>query len=159
MTLIACLSLLVLAQYTAAMEGADHSGHGASKEAAEHATMEHGSMTKGDTFIHAEMVDGIHAEFQVMDLASMNMKDPEGKTHHVMASFLKNDEKIEKSAGKIKVIAPSGKEQVATLQHFGSGIFAANFTFDEPGKWGIICLFKDQETKHTVKFWYPHHEM
>ncbi|MBU1564535.1 MAG: hypothetical protein KJ630_02775 [Proteobacteria bacterium] len=121
--------------------------------------MEHGTAQKGESFVHAAMVDGIHAEFQVMDLASMKMTDPEGKTHHVMASFLKNSEKIIKAAGKIKLIAPSGKEQIGDMKDYGSGVFAANFKIDENGKYGVICLFKDDTGQHTVKFWYEHHKM
>ena len=102
------------------------------------------------------MVDGIHAEFQIMDLASMNMTDPEGRTHHVMVSFMKDEQKITQAVGKVKLIAPSGKEQLADLKDFGSGVFAVNFTIDEQGKWGVICLFKDTDGKHTVKFWYTH---
>jgi hypothetical protein len=45
------------------------------------------------------------------------------------------------------------------LKNFGSGLFATNFTIDEKGKWGVICLFKDTDGKHTVKFWYDHHMM
>ena len=123
--------------------------------------MDHSKMGKKDgggmnTFKETVMVDGIHAEFQVMELASMNMTDPQGHTHHVMASFMKNNEKITQAAGKIKLISPSGKEQIATLKDFGSGMFAANFTIDEKGKWGVICLFKDEGGKHTAKLWYPH---
>jgi len=121
--------------------------------------MDHGSKNAGEKFKHMAMVDGIHAEFQVMDLAAMNMTDPKGKTHHVMATFSKDNKKITKAAGKIKLIAPSGKEQIATLKDYGNGIFAANFKIDEAGKWGIISLFKDSAGKHTVKFWYEHHKM
>lgn len=121
--------------------------------------MDHGSTQKGEAFVHAAMVDGIHAEFQVMDLADMNMTDPEGKTHHIMVSFLKNNEKITKAAGKIKLITPSGEEQISDLKDFGSGVFAANFKIDENGKYGVICLFKDEAGPHTVKFWYEHHKM
>ncbi len=121
--------------------------------------MKHGSEKKTEAFVHAEMVDGIHAEFQVMGLADMKMTDPEGKTHHIMASFVKNDEKITNAVGKVKVISPSGKEQVGDLKDYGGGAFAANFTIDEPGKWGVICLFKDETGQHTVKFWYPHQQM
>jgi hypothetical protein len=131
----------------------------AKSETMDHSTMDHGSSHDGGTFKHAVMVDGIHAEFQVMELASMNMTDPEGRTHHVMASFLKNNEKIAKAVGKVKVVSPSGKEQLATLEDFGSGVFAANFTIDEKGKWGVICLFKDADGKHTAKFWYNHEMM
>lgn len=121
--------------------------------------MDHGNNQKGDAFVHAVMVDGIHAELQIMDLASMNMSDEGGKTHHVMATFLKNNEKITKAVGKVKLIAPSGKEQLNDLKDYGNGIYAANFNIDEPGKWGVICLFKDETGKHMVKFWYEHDAM
>ena len=140
--LLIVLSSLIFAGSSAAMQGMDHS-----------------SGTKDGTYTHSEMVDDLHTEFQVMDLASMHMKDPEGKTHHVMASFKRNNEKITKAVGKIKLIAPSGKEQLAEMKDYGSGVFAANFTIDEPGKWGIICLFKEGGGQHTVKFWYEHMAM
>lgn len=120
--------------------------------------MQHGSEKKPDSYMHAEMIDDIHAEFQIMDLASMQMTDPEGKTHHIMATFMKSDAKITSAVGKVKLIAPSGKEQIGDLKDYGGGSFAANFTIDEPGKWGVICLFKDESGQHTVKFWYPHPE-
>ena len=128
----------------------------AKAEPMDHSKMDHGSSQEGGTFKHAVMVDGIHAEFQVMELASMNMTDPEGRTHHVMASFMKDNDKITKAVGKVKLISPSGKEQMADLKDFGSGVYAANFTIDEKGKWGVICLFKDGDGKHTAKFWYQH---
>ncbi len=121
--------------------------------------MDHGSESMDGTFKHTAMVEDIHAEFQVMDLASMNMKDADGKTHHVMATFMRDGEKIDKIAGKVKLVSPSGKEQLASLESFGSGVFAANFTIDEPGKWGVITVFKEPEGQHTVKFWYPHMSM
>jgi hypothetical protein len=118
-----------------------------------HEKMGHGNTEK--TFTHEAVVDGIKAAFQVMSLAEMNMKDPKGNTHHVMAKFFDKATKdqIKDAIGKIKVIAPSGKEQVASLQDY-SGIFAANFTVAETGKHGIICLFKIHDKKHLVKFWY-----
>ena len=121
--------------------------------------MDHGSKHDGNSFEHSMMVDGIHAQFKVMDLASMNMSDPSGNTHHVMLTLTKDNEKITSAVGKVKLVAPSGKEQLSTLKDFGSGVFAANFKIDEPGKWGIICLFKDDSGKHTVKFWYDHLKM
>lgn len=134
----------------------DHSNHAVKKtQAAEmdHSKMDHGA---GQNSKQMVMVDGIHAQFEVMDLAMMNMTDPEGRTHHVMASFTKDGSKIEKAVGKVKFISPSGKEQITTLQDFGGGVFAANFTLDEKGKWGMICLFKDKDGKHIAKFWYQH---
>ena len=164
LTMLVLLSILA-AGNASAMNSKSHdktthegmaAGESGKVETMDHGSMNHGSSHEGGTFKHAVMVDGIHAEFQVMDLASMNMKDPEGRTHHVMASFVKDDQKIEKAVGKVKIIAPSGKEQTATLEDFGSGVFASNFTFDEKGKWGVICLFKDKDGKHTAKFWYHH---
>lgn len=146
-TLIAVLITLFLATGSLAMKGMDHDN------------MSHGSENVDGTFIHAAMAGDTHAEFQVMDLASMNMTDPAGNSHHVMATFIRNGEKLDNIVGKVKLVSPSGKEQLASLEDFGSGVFAANFTIDEPGKWGVICLFKAGQEQHSVKFWYPHMAM
>ena len=153
------LAGLFIATNGGAMDGMQHGT--ATKPAAEgsHDAMQHGSTSMDDKFMHSVMADDVHTEFQIMDLASMNMKDPEGKTHHVMVTFMRDDKKIETLAGKVKLIAPSGKEQIADLKDYGGGNFAANFTIDEPGKWGVICLFKEDNGKHTVKFWYENKQM
>jgi len=132
-----------------------HGSHGGHKAESKHKTMDHSAM--GGTFFHEAVVDGVRTEFQVMSLASMKMNDPDGNTHHVMAKFFDETSKdqIKNAAGKIKVIAPSGKEQVATLKDY-SGIFAANFTIEQKGKYGIICLFKIGDKKRVAKFWYKH---
>ncbi len=39
------------------------------------------------TFTYKAVVEGIRAEFQIMSMASMNMKDPEGSTRPIMATF------------------------------------------------------------------------
>jgi len=143
-----------------AMQGAQHGDTHGSEHSTEHG-MEHGGdhgAGHGGTYKHMATVDDIQAEFQVMSLASMNMSDPDGNTHHVMATFAKGDDKITKMVGKVKLIAPSGKEQISELKDYGGGNFAANFLIDEDGKWGVICLFKDADGQHTVKFWYPHTE-
>lgn len=159
-TIFTMLASLLLATNIWAAEKMDHSTMDHDKDMSnDHSTMDHGSSHEGGTFKQAVMVDGIHAEFQVMELAAMNMTDPEGHTHHVMVSFMKGGDKIVSAVGKVKLIAPSGKEQTASLKDFGNGMFAANFTIDENGKWGVICLFKEKEGKHTAKFWYPHGEM
>lgn len=131
-----------------------HAGHAQSDKEG-HAAMDHAAPS--GTFTHKAVVDGIRAEFQIMSLASMKMKDPGGATHHVMVKFFDEamNHQIKKLGGKVKVIAPSGKDQVETLKDY-SGVYAANFSFDEKGKWGVICLFKAESKKHTVKFWYPH---
>jgi hypothetical protein len=139
---------------TPALARSPHEGHG-NISASGHATMEHGMME--GTFSHHAEVEGVRAAFEVMSLAAMNMSDPEGNTHHIMVKFfhVKMDHQIANVVGKVKVISPSGKEQVASLKDYGT-IFAANFTFKEKGKYGVICLFKVDGQKHLVKFWYPH---
>jgi len=120
------------------------------------AAMDHQGMT--GQFKHDMTVEGVKAEFQIMSLESMNMKDPDGATHHVMVKFIDagSGEQIKKAVGKIKVIAPSKKETVDDLKDY-SGTFASNVTFDEPGKYGIICLVKIDDKKPLYKFWYAHH--
>jgi hypothetical protein len=85
------------------------------------------------------------------------MNDPQGNTHHIMVKFadVSSQKKIGNAIGKIKVISRTGKEQVESLQNY-SGILAANFTFDEKGKYGVICLFKVGGKKRLIKFWNPH---
>jgi hypothetical protein len=131
-----------------------HEGHGQSHTPAS-TGMEHTSPT--DTFKHTAAVKNIRAEFQIMSLASMNMKDPNGATHHVMVNLFHDsmNHPIKDAVGKVKVIGPDGKEQISTLKNY-NGIFAANITFSKKGKYGVICLVKVDGEKHTFKFWYQH---
>ena len=101
--------------------------------------------------------EGIKAEFQIMSLESMNMQDPGGATHHVMVKFMDaaSGEQIKEAVGRIKVIGPSQEETVVDLKDY-SGVYAANVSFDEQGKYGIICLAKVGGEKPLYKFWYPH---
>jgi len=117
--------------------------------------MNHEAMT--GKFEHRMVDKQIRAEFKVMSLVSMNMKDPGGATHHVMVKLFDNsdNQQIKEAVGKIKVIGPDKNEQVTSLKDY-SGIFAANFTFDHKGKYGVICLVKINGEKHLFKFWYPH---
>jgi len=130
-----------------------HEGHGQTLTPAP--TMEQTSPT--DTFKHDVVVKNIRAEFQIMSLASMNMKDPNGATHHVMFSLFhaSTNHPIKDAVGKVKVIGPDKKEQINTLKNY-NGTFAANFTFSKNGKYGVICLVKVDGEKHVFKFWYPH---
>ncbi|MEE4603838.1 MAG: hypothetical protein V2J65_21330, partial [Desulfobacteraceae bacterium] len=118
------------------------SGHG-DKPMSNHDDKSMDPQDKSGAFKHDMMMEGVEAEFQIMSLKSMNMKDPGGATHHVMVKFVNADsgEQLKKAAGKIKVISPSKKEAVADLKDYG-GTYAANMTFDEPGKYGVICLVK-----------------
>jgi len=102
-------------------------------------------------------VGEVRAEFQIMSLASMNMKDPNGDTHHVMVKLFHDsmNHPIKDAVGKVKIIKPDGKEQTNSLKNY-NGIFAANFTFGENGKYGVICLVIIDGEKHIFKFWYHH---
>ena len=118
-------------------------------------TMDHQEMTGG--FKQEMTVEGVKAAFQIMSLASMNMQDPDGATHHVMVTFsdAESGEHHMQAVGRIKIISPSQKEVVADLKDY-SGTLAANVTFEETGKYGVICLAKVDGKKPLYKFWYPH---
>lgn len=155
--------------------GMSHEGHGKNQKAASqmqheaHQKMQgaekemshegHGDMQKAPagTFEHQMVVKNVRAEFQVMSLASMNMKDPGGATHHIMVKFFdsKMNHQVMDAAGRVKVVGVDKKEQVSDLKNY-NGIFAGNFTFGEKGKYGVICLVKVKGEKHVFKFWYPH---
>jgi len=150
--LIVFVLSLALSPRPVVLAATDHQSH---TDMSQSGSMEHGKT--GGSSTHQEIVEGVQAEFQIMTLASMNMKDPQGKTHHIMVKFVEvsSQQQIAHAIGKIKVISPTGKEQVESLQNY-SGILAANFTFDEKGEYGIICLFKVDGKKGLVKFWYSH---
>jgi hypothetical protein len=113
--------------------------------------------TPAGTFEHTMVEKNIRAEFQIMSLASMNMKDPNGATHHVMVKLYHDsmNHPIKNAVGKVKLIGPNGKEQTNLLKKY-NGIFAANFTFGEKGKYGVICLVKVGVEKYLYKFWYSY---
>jgi len=124
----------------------DKSGHGTHKNG-----------MGGGTFKHHMSKDGMDADFQVMSLASMNLTSDKGETHHIMVNLADADGKtpIKGAVGKIKVLGPDGKEQTSALKNY-SGILAANFTFKDPGKYGVICLVQNDGKKRVFKFWYHH---
>jgi hypothetical protein len=147
-----------------AMQGHDSSGTSGGHDMKTGDNMDHGSQgmqmdhsSMGGTFKHHDMMDGMNAEFQVMSLASMNMTSDKGETHHIMVNLSQADggDPIKDAVGKIKVIGPDGKEQISTLKNY-NGILAGNFTFKEPGKYGVICLLKNGDKKPVFKFWYHH---
>lgn len=144
--------------HDAAVDKDSSSGHDGGGDASDHENMDHGSSTDASgNFKQAVMADGIHSEFQVMSLASMNQKDDQGNTHHIMVKMFTDDKQhqIKDAVGKIKVIGPDGKEQTNTLENYG-GVLAANFSFPKAGKYGVICLAKVNGEKRVFKFWYPH---
>jgi hypothetical protein len=153
--LIAVIIVALIAAPASAMQGHDSHGSGGGHDMKSDKQMDHSSM--GGTFKHAATEGGIEAEFQVMSLASMNMTSDKGETHHIMVNLKEADggASIKNAMGKIKVIAPDKTEQVSPLENY-SGILAANFTFKGPGKYGVICLLKNQDQKQVFKFWYHH---
>ena len=134
--------------------GTSHEEHGKTDMSAPTA-ME--SASPAGTFKHEAVDKNIRAAFQIMSLASMNMKDPNGATHHVMVKMINDsmNHPIKDAAGKIKIIGPDGKEQINKLKNY-NGIFAGNFSFEKTGKYGVICLVNVDGEKHVFKFWYHH---
>ena len=135
-----------------AMQSGNQMSHDNNENSGTHSGM-------GGTYKHAATQGDIDAEFQVMSLASMNMTSDKGETHHIMVNLkeVNGGAGIKNAVGKIKVIAPDKSEQVSPLKNY-NGILAANFTFNEPGKYGIICLLKNQDRKEVFKFWYNHQQ-
>ena len=162
--LISAVIFTLVAVPAMAMQGHDSHGSSSKKDMKSDKQMDHSAHDKqmdhsgmGGTFKHAATEGGVDAEFQVMSLASMNMTSDKGETHHIMVNLKEADggQPIKNAVGKIKVIAPDKTEQVSPLKNY-SGILAANFTFQAPGKYGVICLLKNQEKKQVFKFWYHH---
>jgi hypothetical protein len=133
---------------------APHKNHGSEANPASKAMKK---TSPGATFEYTMIEKNIRAEFQIMSLASMNMKDPNGATHHVMVKLFHEpmSHPIKNAVGKVKLIGPNGMEQINLLKNY-NGIFAANFTFGEKGKYGVICLVIVDGQKYIFKFWYPH---
>ncbi|MBC2709778.1 MAG: hypothetical protein HGJ94_01820 [Desulfosarcina sp.] len=162
--LITAVIFALVAVPAMAMQGHDSHGSGSGHDMKSDKNMDqdaHGkemdNTSMGGMFKHHDSMDGMNADFQVMSLASMNMTSDKGETHHIMVNLSRADggTPIKNAVGKIKVVGPEGKEQVSTLKNY-SGILAANFTFKEPGKYGVICLLKNEDKKQVFKFWYHH---
>lgn len=116
-----------------------------------------GKTIPAGTFEHTMIEKNIRAEFQIMSLASMNVKDPNGGTHHVMVKLFHDsmNHPIKDAVGKVKIIKPDGKEQTNSLKNY-NGIFVANFSVKNTGRYGVICLVKVDKEKYVFKFWYIH---
>jgi hypothetical protein len=173
---ITIVGILLFVGWSSLVMAADHMSHGDGKKMTgsgmekmtgmtgdaheamgEHKDGEMGDMASGKTFMHHAVVDGMRADIKVMSLASMNMTDPKGATHHIMLELRKDgtDARVEDVVGKVKVIGPDKAEQSGSLKNY-SGIYAANMSFKESGRYGIICLVKVGDQKYLYKFWYPH---
>ncbi|MEK6195761.1 MAG: hypothetical protein N2F24_16220, partial [Deltaproteobacteria bacterium] len=97
--------------------GTTHEGHGQTHTPAPTAMENTGS---SDTFTHEAIVNHVRAEFKIMSLANMNMKDPNGATHHIMVNLFHDsmNQPIKDAVGKVKVVGPDKKEQINTLKNY-----------------------------------------
>ena len=127
--------------------------------AMDHASMpmEHGGgMMAMGKLAHEEVVDGVKATFNIIDIKAkmkeMGMKD----THHIMVVFTdaKSGSKLSEGVVNVKVMGPDKKEQVKELMGMEGG-FGSDFTMSEKGKYGVMTKFKLADGKvRSVKFWY-----
>ena len=145
---------IVWALSAPSLAGAQHQGHG---DMSTHGSGGMGSAQSSGTYTQQVVDQGVRAEFQIMSMASMNMKDPGGATHHIMVKFVREgtNEQIRNAIARIRVVSPSGKEQVETLKDY-SGMYAANFSFPEKGNYAVTCVVKADDKQHVIKFAYPH---
>jgi hypothetical protein len=70
-----------------------------------------GGASAEGVFTYETVEKGIRGDFQIMTLASMNMKDPKGKTHHVMVKLFEDgsDGQIKEATGKVVITTPTNK--------------------------------------------------
>ncbi len=119
--------------------------------------MDHGGgMMAMGKLAHEEVVDGVKATFNVIDIKAkmkeMGMKD----THHIMVVFTdaKSGGKLSEGEVKVKVQGPDKSEQVKDLMGMEGG-FGSDFTMPKKGKYGVMAKFKLKDGKtRSVKFWY-----
>lgn len=118
--------------------------------------MEHGGMMSMGKMAHEEVVDGVKATFQVIDIQQKMKEMGMKETHHIMVMFTDAKTKKMLSGGeaKIKVIAPDKSEQVKDLMGMEGG-FGSDFSMPAKGKYGVMCKFQLKDGKvRSAKFWY-----
>ena len=89
----------------------------------------------------------------------MNMKDPSGATHHVMVRFFNANTgtQLEKVSGDIEVVSPSNEIFVANFRNY-KGVYATNISFNQLGKYKIVCYAKIDNKNPLYQFWYNYHQ-
>ena len=144
----ATLALSAPAAFAADHEGHDHGsmdmGHG-----------DHSMMSMGKT-AHEEVVDGVKATFNVIDIQQKMKEMGMKETHHIMVMFAdaKTGKMLSGGEVKIKVLGPDKSEQVKDLMGMEGG-FGSDFTMPQKGKYGVMCKFKLADGKvHSAKFRY-----
>jgi hypothetical protein len=126
--------------------------------------MDHGSMKMdhgGGMMVmgklaHEEVVDGVKATFNVIDIKAKMKEMGMKETHHIMVVFTdaKSGGKLSEGEVKVKVQGPDKSEQVKDLMGMEGG-FGSDFTMPKKGKYGVMAKFKLKDGKtRSVKFWY-----
>jgi len=119
--------------------------------------MEHGGgMMAMGKLAHEEVVDGVRATFNVIDIKAKMKEMGMKETHHIMVVFTdaKSGAKLSEGEVKVKVVGPDKKEQVKDLMGMEGG-FGSDFTMAKPGKYGVMTKFKLKDGKvRSVKFRY-----
>jgi hypothetical protein len=130
--------------------GAMPMDHGARK-------MEHGGgMMAMGQLAHEEVVAGIKATFNVIDMRAKMKEAGMKDSHHIMVVFTdaKSGGKLSEGEVTLKVTGPDNKDQVKELMSMEGG-FGANFAMPEKGKYGVMAKFKLKDGKvRSVKFRY-----
>lgn len=113
----------------------------------------------GGKFNYSMTKDGVIAKFLIINLENMNMKDPSGATHHVMVRFFNANTgtQLEKVSGDIEFVSPSKEIFVASIRDY-KGVYAANISFIQLGKYKIVCHAKIDKKNPLYQFWYNYHQ-
>ena len=125
----------------------------------DHGAMGHGDMMAGGQAAHEEVVNGVRATFEVLDMRDqMHGEMPKGmkETHHVMVTFTdaKSGKKITEGEVKVKIQGPEKTEQTRDLRGM-QGHFGADFNLSKKGSYGVMCKFRLKDgTVRQARFWY-----
>jgi hypothetical protein len=115
-----------------------------------------GGMMSMGKLAHQEVVDGVKATFNVIDIKAKMKEAGMKETHHIMVVFTdaKSGARLSEGEVKVKVVGPDKKEQVKELMGMEGG-FGSDFTMAEPGKYGVMTKFKLKDGKvRSTKFRY-----
>jgi hypothetical protein len=149
---------LIIAAATLALSApaafaADHEGHDQGSMDMGHG--DHSMMSMGKT-AHEEVVDGVKATFNVIDIQQKMKEMGMKETHHIMVMFTdaKTGKMMSGGEVRIKVMGPDKSEQMKDLMGMEGG-FGSDFTMPKKGKYGVMCKFKLADGKvRNAKFWY-----
>jgi hypothetical protein len=153
------LTVAAILAFSVPAFAAEHSGHDHSGHDMDHGSMqmEHGGgMMAMGKLAHEEVVDGVKATFNVIDIQKKMKEMGMKETHHIMVVFtdVKSGKKLGEGEVKLKVQAPDKSEQTKDLMGMESG-FGADFEMPKKGKYGVMCKFQLKDGKvRQAKFWY-----